>query len=80
MQIRGYEYSRLDGSSRYKSRCDNIEAFNKDPNIFVFLISTRTGSLGLNLTAADTVILYDSDWVNRYFICFLITYYVICFV
>lgn len=32
------------------------------PNIRVFLLSTRAGGLGLNLTAADTVIFYDSDW------------------
>lgn len=32
------------------------------PDIFVFLLSTRAGGLGINLTAADTVIFYDSDW------------------
>lgn len=67
MQIRGHGYSRLDGSSRYEARVANIAAFNTDPNVFVFLISTRAGSLGLNLTAADTVILYDRDWVSNSF-------------
>src|SRR5438445_8857840 len=32
------------------------------PDIFVFLLSTRAGGLGINLTAADTVIFYDHDW------------------
>lgn len=39
-----------------------IDSFNGDPSIFVFLLSTRAGGLGINLTAADTVILFDSDW------------------
>ena len=39
-----------------------IDSFNSDPSIFVFLLSTRAGGLGINLTAADTVILFDSDW------------------
>lgn len=32
------------------------------PDLFIFLLSTRAGGLGINLTAADTVIFYDSDW------------------
>ncbi|XP_036998909.1 lymphoid-specific helicase isoform X2 [Artibeus jamaicensis] len=36
--------------------------FNTDPDVFIFLVSTRAGGLGINLTAADTVIIYDSDW------------------
>ena len=39
-----------------------MNAFNSDPNMFVFLLSTRAGGLGINLTAADTCIIYDSDW------------------
>ena len=36
--------------------------FQENSNIFIFLLSTRAGGLGINLTAADTVIFYDSDW------------------
>jgi chromatin-remodeling ATPase INO80 len=36
--------------------------YNSSPDIFVFLLSTRAGGLGINLTAADTVIFYDHDW------------------
>ena len=36
--------------------------FNADPDLFVFLLSTRAGGLGINLTSADTCIIYDSDW------------------
>lgn len=40
-----------------------MHRFNNDPEVFLFLVSTRAGGLGINLTAADTVIIYDSDWV-----------------
>lgn len=40
-----------------------ISEFTNNPEVFLFLLSTRAGGLGLNLTAADTVIIYDSDWV-----------------
>ena len=39
-----------------------VEDFQKNPNVFAFLLSTRAGGLGVNLTAADTVIFYDNDW------------------
>jgi len=39
-----------------------MEKFNNDRRIFVFILSTRSGGLGVNLTGADTVIFYDSDW------------------
>ena len=40
-----------------------IHRFQNDPEYKIFLLSTRAGGLGLNLMAADTVIIYDSDWV-----------------
>ena len=39
-----------------------MERFNKDDKIFCFILSTRSGGMGVNLTGADTVIFYDSDW------------------
>lgn len=43
-----------------------ITKFSNDPQVFLFLLSTRAGGLGINLTAADTVIIFDSDWVGAY--------------
>jgi ATP-dependent DNA helicase len=59
---RGHDACRIDGSISYQERQAAIEAFNSDPARQVFLLSTRAGGLGINLTAADTVIIYDSDW------------------
>eukprot|EP00698_Gefionella_okellyi_P001432 TRINITY_DN1138_c0_g1_i2.p1 TRINITY_DN1138_c0_g1~~TRINITY_DN1138_c0_g1_i2.p1 ORF type:complete len:1213 (+),score=198.12 TRINITY_DN1138_c0_g1_i2:1976-5614(+) len=55
---------RLDGSTALAARQQAIDRFNDGSNreAFVFLISTKAGSLGINLTSADTVILYDSSW------------------
>ena len=39
-----------------------MERFNRDERVFCFILSTRSGGLGVNLTGADTVIFYDSDW------------------
>lgn len=39
-----------------------MQRFNTDPKVFVFILSTRSGGVGMNLTGADTVIFYDSDW------------------
>lgn len=57
-----YGYCRLDGSTKMVDRQASIDAFNKDKNLFVFMLSTRAGGLGINLTAADTCIIFDSDW------------------
>lgn len=62
LQFRGYSYLRLDGSTNIATRRDLVHSWQTDPSIFVFLLSTRAGGLGINLTAADTVIFYDSDW------------------
>ena len=43
-------------------KANSIDKFNSNPEIFAFLLSTRAGGVGINLTAADTVIIYDSDW------------------
>eukprot|EP00730_Choanoeca_flexa_P005313 TRINITY_DN11924_c0_g1_i3.p1 TRINITY_DN11924_c0_g1~~TRINITY_DN11924_c0_g1_i3.p1 ORF type:complete len:814 (+),score=277.19 TRINITY_DN11924_c0_g1_i3:2061-4502(+) len=60
--LRDYKFSRLDGSVSYQDREQAITQFNEDSEVFLFLLSTRAGGLGLNLTAADTCIIYDSDW------------------
>ncbi|KAJ5585943.1 Helicase C-terminal [Penicillium hetheringtonii] len=62
LTYRNYKYCRLDGSTKLEDRRDTVADFQSNPDIFVFLLSTRAGGLGINLTAADTVIFYDSDW------------------
>lgn len=62
LTYRNYKYVRLDGSTKLEDRRDTVADFQTKPEIFVFLLSTRAGGLGINLTAADTVIFYDSDW------------------
>ncbi|XP_074643398.1 chromatin-remodeling ATPase INO80-like [Tubulanus polymorphus] len=62
MWHRKHTYIRLDGSSKISDRRDMVADFQARSDIFVFLLSTRAGGLGINLTAADTVIFYDSDW------------------
>lgn len=60
---RGFHYLRLDGSTKADERSSLLGKFNApDSPYFVFLLSTRAGGLGLNLQAADTVIIFDSDW------------------
>ncbi|KAJ4791300.1 chromatin remodeling 1 [Rhynchospora pubera] len=60
---KNFEVCRIDGSVKLDERKRQIEAFNEmGSNLNIFLLSTRAGGLGINLTAADTCILYDSDW------------------
>ena len=59
----GYQYLRLDGATKSEDREGLLKAFNaEDSPYFVFLLSMRAGGLGLNLQAADTVVIFDSDW------------------
>ena len=55
MWYRKHQYMRLDGSSKISDRRDMVSDFQSKTDIFVFLLSTRAGGLGINLTAADTV-------------------------
>ena len=56
------DYLRIDGCTPHDKRQEAIDRFQADPAIFAFLLSTRAGGQGINLTAADTVIIFDSDW------------------
>ena len=60
---RGHKHSRLDGhTNRVQRAIDAREFCRAGSDTFIFLLSTRAGGLGLNLQAADTCIIYDSDW------------------
>lgn len=62
LRYREWRYCRIDGSVKLMERQAQMDDFNTDKDIFVFMLSTRAGGLGINLQAADTVILFDSDW------------------
>lgn len=62
LNYHGYIYLRLDGTTKVEQRQILMERFNGDKRIFAFILSTRSGGVGVNLTGADTVIFYDSDW------------------
>jgi len=75
LNFRKWKYCRIDGSTNIDERQRQMDAFNAEKTggfdgernqaadrNFVFLLSTRAGGLGINLTAADTCIIFDSDW------------------
>ncbi|KAI9835442.1 MAG: hypothetical protein M1819_002360 [Sarea resinae] len=62
LNIHGHRYLRLDGATKVEQRQILTERFNNDPRILAFILSSRSGGLGINLTGADTVIFYDLDW------------------
>jgi helicase SWR1 len=62
LSYNGHRYLRLDGSTKIEDRQIITERFNSDPRIFCFIASSRSGGVGINLTGADTVFFYDSDW------------------
>ncbi|KAG1661680.1 hypothetical protein FOA52_001957 [Chlamydomonas sp. UWO 241] len=62
LNLHGHTYMRLDGSTKPEQRQILMQRFNTDPKVFCFILSTRSGGVGINLIGADTVIFYDSDW------------------
>lgn len=61
-----YNVSYLDGSMSYEDRAKAVDEFNSDPNQFVFLISTKAGGVGLNITSANKVVVVDPNWNPSY--------------
>lgn len=62
LNIHGHRYLRLDGATKIEQRQILTDRFNNDNRILAFILSSRSGGLGINLTGADTVIFYDLDW------------------
>ncbi|KAJ6542692.1 P-loop containing nucleoside triphosphate hydrolase protein [Mycena capillaripes] len=62
LQAESYRFLRLDGNTKHSDRMPMIDEFHRDPNIFVFLISTMAGGTGLNLTGANKVVIFDPSW------------------
>ncbi|KAM7385649.1 hypothetical protein PAMP_001723 [Pampus punctatissimus] len=57
-----YTYLKMDGTTTIASRQPLIARYNEDKSIFIFLLTTKVGGLGVNLTGANRVIIYDPDW------------------
>ncbi|KAF1365278.1 DNA repair and recombination protein RAD26 [Lizonia empirigonia] len=55
-------WRRMDGETPIKDRQDLVDEFNKSPDLDVFLLTTKVGGIGVNLTGANRVIIYDPDW------------------
>lgn len=62
LNFNGFNYLRLDGATKIEDRQALTEKFNRDERIKAFILSTRSGGLGINLTGADTVLFWDLDW------------------
>ena len=63
MYFSDFSYVRLDGSTKKEERQNSIDSFfDTKKDLFVFLLSTKAGGLGINLQIADNVVIFDSDW------------------
>jgi SWI/SNF-related matrix-associated actin-dependent regulator of chromatin subfamily A containing DEAD/H box 1 len=62
LEALGLKYHRLDGDLKVNERMEIIDSFNNDLSFKVFLLSTRAGGMGINLTSADTCIIHDCDF------------------
>lgn len=73
--VKSYKWLRIDGEVKASERQETINTFNNDPTYSVFLLSTQVGGYGLNLTAADRVVICKNDVV-------ILAYYkfsIVCF-
>lgn len=64
--VTSYNVSYLDGAMTYEDRAKTVDDFNSDPGQFVFLISTKAGGVGLNITSANKVVVFDPNWNPAY--------------
>jgi len=64
---KGYTYRKMDGDTPIKTRVFLVDEFNSNKDIFVFLLTTKVGGLGINLCSANRVIIFDPDWVKYHF-------------
>jgi hypothetical protein len=62
----GIRYLKLTGQTNVAERQGMVDEYYADEDITVFLLSTRAGGLGLNLAAANVVIIYDLDFVSEF--------------
>jgi len=60
--LQGFTFRRMDGNTPIQARQGMVDEFNKNPDVHVFLLTTKVGGLGINLTGANRVIIYDPDW------------------
>lgn len=57
-----FSYCRMDGATDVSKRSSIVDRFNNDPTLFCFLLTTKVGGIGINLTGASRVVIYDPDW------------------
>ncbi len=69
MLLKGWKFGRLDGNTNIGARQRLVDEFNSDESYFALLCTTRTGGVGLNLTGANRIILYDPGEPFVVFIC-----------
>ncbi|KAL7747064.1 DNA repair protein rhp26 [Sorochytrium milnesiophthora] len=62
MRQQSFSYRRMDGTTPVKRRAAMVDEFNSKPSLFVFLLTTKVGGLGINLTGANRVLIFDPDW------------------
>lgn len=60
--LQGFTFRRMDGNTPIQARQGMVDEFNNNPDVHVFLLTTKVGGLGINLTGANRVIIYDPDW------------------